>query len=117
MTGSYKISPGLNATATTLTTKGNVVLDNVCPYLFQFPTGSGQNDNLYFRVNKADRAKVYYIIGTAFTDVNTQYGEAVKGLRYNLTYPQKAYLAVVATEIFAMDINIQVWAYDRLSDA
>lgn len=34
-----------------------------------------------------DRARVFYVIGTAYSDVNTINGEAVTGQKYSITYP------------------------------
>lgn len=87
------------------------MLSNACNYLFKFPDGSKVNDKLYFRVNKASRAEVYFTITNGNLTVGTQIstGKVVTGTRYNLSYPEQAYVSVISTNMVAMDYNIYLW--------
>ncbi len=91
-TDNYKVTMkgfGSTTNLTTLTQKTTyVLLDNICSYLLQYPTGAATGDLLNFRANRLDRAKMYYMIGYNYTDKGiVSKGWATVGTKYNATYP------------------------------
>lgn len=64
------ISPKLDngKTFITLKQKGDVVLNNTCNFLIQFPTGSKTGDIMNFKVNLNTRAKVFYTIAQGYNN-------------------------------------------------
>lgn len=66
---------------------------------------------MYFRVNIITRGTVYYAIGNDYSDLMLAQGTAVKSVRYELAYPNRAYLTVLARDTFRVDYNIHVWGF------
>lgn len=53
----------------------------MCNYLITFPAGSKTGDILYFRMNKQDRATVYYTIASSYSNTIISSGKAANGAK------------------------------------
>ncbi len=109
---SHIVTAPLNSSSVvTLTPFGDVVDDNLCNYLIQFPPNSKVGDKVYFRVNVITRGSVYYAIGNEYSDLMLAQGTAAKSVRYELSYPNRAYITVLARDNLRVEFNIYVWGF------
>lgn len=87
----YKIAPpgfGVKNVTTLSPLSLQIFTDNVCAYLISFPWGASVNDTISFRANLVDRATLYFMIGTSFSDSGAALkGPANIGTIYQATWP------------------------------
>eukprot|EP00347_Sterkiella_histriomuscorum_P013113 403365969 len=104
------ITPAMNGSTLTIQQTGNTIYDdNFCNYKIQFPENSTYGMVINFRVNKRDRAQVFYSIGESFSDVTATTGYAKKGQKYQAKYPQTVYLSIQGLQPFSADFNVYIW--------
>ena len=88
ISSSLEYTQALNVTQYTLTQTGDIVLNNACNYLIKFPTTAKAGDFINFRVNKNDRADVYYTISKG--DLNAtnivSSGTCTKSTKYQFNF-------------------------------
>ena len=88
ISSSLEYAQALNVTQYTLAQTGDIVLNNACNYLVKFPTTAKTGDFINFRVNKNDRADVYYTISKGDLNATSivSSGTCTKSTKYQLNY-------------------------------
>jgi hypothetical protein len=70
---------------------------------------------MHFRFNLLTRADAYYVIGTNYSDTAVK-GTAAKGIKYNMTFGQKAYISIVSNSVLGLDFNIYSWVVNNVGE-
>lgn len=78
----YQVIPafGISKTITLAPISGSgVLLDNLCNWVIKHSAEAFNNDTLSIKVNTLTRAKIFYMIGETYTQVNVTTGTLVAG--------------------------------------